>query len=97
MGGVPRISLPAKAPGEALFYSIDFTGDLGGATITSRNASIVAGAATAGGAGGAGGFVTALIGGGVGGGEIIALYQALTSDGQTLQCYVIIGVLLPPT
>jgi len=97
MGDVPRISLPAKAPGEALFYSVNFAGDIGAATITSRDAIIVAGGATAGAAGGAGGFVTALIGGGVGGGEIIALYQAGTSDGQTLQCYVIIGVLLPPT
>lgn len=96
MSSTPILYLDPKLAGEVLVYSVDFSPELGAATITGRSVADITGG-TAGAAGGSGGLVSALISGGTADGEIRALYQATTSDGQTLQCWIVIPVQAPPS
>lgn len=96
MSDIPIVPMPPKLVGEELIYSADFSGDLGAATIISRAVPSISGGTVLGAVGGAGALVSAMIGGGTADAEIVALYQAITSDGQRLQCYLVIPVYGPP-
>ena len=95
MSTAPVYTLAPKLPGEQLIYSVDFLADLGGATITARSIVSTTGG-TAGAAGGSGSVVSALISGGSVGSSIRALYQATTSDGQIMQCWIVIPIQSAP-
>lgn len=93
MSDIPILIYPPKLVGEELIFSVDFADDLGAATILARAVPDVDGGTLIGNVGGAGTLVSAMLGGGEPDGQVVALYEALTSDGQRLQCYVVVPVL----
>ena len=93
-GATPVLKLPPKLAGETLIYSIDFERDLGGATVTASGVTVAGGTATP--LAAVGSVVRVLVSGGTPGGRIVALFEAQTSDGQTLQCYALIPVAVTP-